>query len=160
MKRRLGIIAVLFVCLTFTAYLMASPPAGTGQDAPQQTNPLPGAQSQGPGGPNGPGQHPMPSVDERVQRLTQQLNLSADQQTQVRSILQSQQEQMGELRQQEAGPSPDRRQKMMAIHEATTSKIRALLNDKQQKKYDIIQQKEQRRMQERQGGQGGPPPGN
>ena len=91
---------------------------------------------------SGEGQGPhrgMPSVDERVQHLTQKLNLSADQQAKVKSILEDQQSQMGSLRQDTSMAQQDRRAKFQQIHEASTQKIRETLTDDQKAKYDQME---------------------
>lgn len=97
------------------------------------------------GGPNHRRQ--MPSVDDQVNRLSGALSLSDDQKTQVRPILQHQQDQMKALMQDTSVPREDRRSKMMAIHQATSEQIRGLLNEDQKKKYDALEKERQQQMQ-------------
>src|SRR5579883_2309933 len=92
--------------------------------------------------------------DAQLQHLTKQLDLTADQQAQIKPILESQQQQAMQLRQDQSLSQQDRRSKMMAIHQDTTSKIEAVLNDTQKQKYQAMQAKMQERMHERmQGGE-------
>jgi len=145
-------IAALFVSLTFTPCLTGYAFAGTGQDAASaQPQANPGPPAKGPGGPA----HAQMPVDERVSRLTKALTLNDDQQKQVRSILEDQQSQMMQLKKSSQSMDPsERRQKMMAIHDASTQKIKALLDDKQKKEYDQILQEQREKMQEQRGGPG------
>jgi hypothetical protein len=102
----------------------------------------------------GPGGHQMPSIDDQVKHLTKQLKLTDDQQSQVHDILQDQHDQMGKLMEDTSTPRPEKRAKMMSIHQTATGKIRALLNDDQKKKYDDLLQKQQQQRQERREGMG------
>jgi Spy/CpxP family protein refolding chaperone len=83
--------------------------------------------------------HGMPSVDERVQHLTKALNLSDDQQAKVKTILEDQRKQMASLKQDTSASQEDRRAKFQQIHEASTQKIRDVLNDEQKAKFDQMQ---------------------
>ncbi len=111
------------------------------------------------GGP-GMGQRQMPTVDDRVNFLSKQLNLTDDQKTKVRDILQDEQDQIRQMMQDSSLSRQDRRSKMMDLHKSTTQKISQLLNDDQKKKYQEMQQRQQERMQQHRHGmqQGGPPP--
>lgn len=83
---------------------------------------------------------------EQTQRLTKELNLTADQQTKVQSILEDQQKQMQTLRQDTSAAPEDRRAKFMEMHKNTMSQIRGVLNEDQQKKFDEMQQKREQEM--------------
>ena len=91
--------------------------------------------------------HPMPSVDDQVNRLSENLNLTDSQKAQARTILQDAREKMMALRQDTSLSREDRHAKMMEIREATSGQIRGLLNEDQQKKYDAIKQERQQEMQ-------------
>ena len=93
------------------------------------------------------------SPTEMTQRLTKELNLTSDQQTKVQTILEEQQKQMQTLRQDTSSTPEDRRAKMMEIHKNSTSQIRAVLNDDQQKKFDEMQAKREQEMGAHQKGQ-------
>jgi protein CpxP len=121
----------------------------------QQDSPAPDASAQQPG-PGRMGRQPV-SPDEQVARMTKRYNLSADQQTQIKPILANQQQQMMALRQDSSLSREDRMAKMKSIHEDSSTKISAILNDTQKKQFAEDQQKMQERMAER--GGGGPPAG-
>jgi periplasmic protein CpxP/Spy len=107
-----------------------------------------------PGGEKGGRHHRgMPSADERLQHMTQVLNLSADQQAKVKSILEDQQNQMTSLKQDTSLSSQDRRAKFEQIHEATHQKIRDVLNDDQKAKFDQMKARHKDHMGKH-GGQG------
>ena len=82
------------------------------------------------------GQHQPMSSDQRLQMLTQQLNLSSDQQTQIKPILENESTQMQSLRSDSSLSQQDRMSKMMAIRQNTSSQIKPILNAEQQTKYD------------------------
>ena len=86
--------------------------------------------------------------------MTKQLNLTPDQATQVKAILEDQQKQMMAARNSDSGADP--REAMMAIRKASNDKIKALLTDDQKPKFDEMLA--QQRQRGGGGGQGGPPP--
>ena len=100
------------------------------------------------------GRHGRMSVDERMQHLTQALNLSADQQAKVKSILQDQHKEMQSLRQDTSLSQQDRRAKFQQVRQDTHQKIRDVLNDEQKAKFDEMKSRHQGRM-----GKHGPPSG-
>jgi len=81
-----------------------------------------------------------------VQHMTQELNLTSDQQSKVLAILQDQQKQMQALRDDTTTPQEDKRAKFMDLHKNTMSQVRAVLTDDQQKKFDEMQQKREQEM--------------
>ncbi len=88
---------------------------------------------------NGGWHHGPPDPAQRTQELTKKLNLTADQQTKVQSIFESEHSQMETLRQDSSLSQQDRRSKMMDIHKTTDTQIRALLDPDQQKTWDKMQ---------------------
>ena len=76
-----------------------------------------------------------PTVEQRLQRMTQQLDLNEDQQQKIKPILESQSTQMESLRADTSLSQEDRMAKMKQIHESTASQINPILNADQQKKY-------------------------
>ncbi len=76
------------------------------------------------------------TTDERLQRLTQALSLTDDQQQKIRPILESETQQLDALHQSTTLTGPDRRDKMLAIRDTTTSQIKPILNPDQQTKYE------------------------
>ncbi len=115
-----------------------------------QDNAAPPAPQQG----QGYGHRGMMNPDEQLKHLTRQLDLTADQQAQIKPLLESQQQQAMQLHQDQSLSQQDRHSKMMAIHTDTRSKIEAVLNDTQKQKYEAMQAKMQEHMHERmQGGE-------
>jgi Spy/CpxP family protein refolding chaperone len=118
--------------------------------------------AQMPPGPNGghrPGK-PM-TTDERLQRLTQALNLTDDQQQKIRPILENETQQLDALHQNTALTGQDRRDKMLSIRDVTTSQIKPMLNPDQQNKYEEMMARHAPPQGMGQGGQGqgqGQPP--
>ena len=85
--------------------------------------------------------------------LQHRLNLTPDQTTQVKAILDADRAKM------EADQSGgDRRAKMMAMMTDENAKIKAVLTPDQQKIFDDMLKEQRDRMRERQDNGGGPPP--
>lgn len=108
------------------------PPPGTMQSSAMQA---------GPGGRH----HHMMSPDRQLKHLTKKLNLSADQKSQIKPILESCQQQIQQLRQDQSTTGPDRRAKMKSINEDTHSKIEAVLNDTQKQQFQQMMQNKMQR---------------
>ncbi|MFZ0212578.1 MAG: hypothetical protein WBE20_14690 [Candidatus Acidiferrales bacterium] len=107
-------------------------------------------------GQQGAGHHRgMPTPDERLQMLTKQLNLTADEQAKIKPILVDEQKKMEDLRDDSSLSRQDRFQKMQQIRQDSSTQIRTNLDSDQQKKYDDMQ----KQMQERRHGNGGGNPG-
>jgi hypothetical protein len=85
------------------------------------------------GGQWGRGQ--MPTVDQRLQRMTQALDLSEDQQQKIKPILENESTQMQGLHADTSLSQEDRMAKMKQIRENTSTQISPILNADQQKKY-------------------------
>jgi periplasmic protein CpxP/Spy len=90
----------------------------------------------------------------QLQHLTKSLDLSADQQTQIKPILENRDAQMKQLWQNQSLSEQDRHTKMQAIHQDSNSKIEAVLNDTQKQKFEQMQA----RMQQHGRGTGAPAP--
>jgi protein CpxP len=130
---------------------------GQDQSAP------PPAEGQGQGQGMGMGQHmgrrPMMSVDDQVKHLTKKLNLSADQQTKLKPILEDQRKQMEAVHNDSSLSRDDRMTKMQGLRQSTDTQIKSVLNDDQQKSFDKMRADEQARMGKwRKGGADAPPP--
>lgn len=107
----------------------------------------------------GGGQWQPPSVDQRLARLTQSLDLTTDQQEKIRPILENESTQMQGLRADTSLAQPDRMAKMKQIRENTTSQINPILTAEQQKKYaEMASHMGRGRGQGGPEGQGPPPP--
>jgi protein CpxP len=94
----------------------------------------------------------------RSQMLGKKLNLSADQQSKVQDILQSELSDMQKVHSDASLAQPDRHAKMMEIHKSADDQIRTLLNPDQQKKWDAMQARREERMERRH--EHGQPPAN
>jgi periplasmic protein CpxP/Spy len=96
--------------------------------------------------------------DAQLKHLTKQLDLTAEQQTQIKPILESRDQQMKQLWQDQSIAPQDRRTKMQAIHADSKAKIEAVLNDTQKQKYEAMEAEMHEHGQARmQGGQALPP---
>jgi Spy/CpxP family protein refolding chaperone len=79
-----------------------------------------------------------PMVEHRLKHLTKKLDLSTDQQSQVKQVLQAETDQIKPLRQQ-----------MIAIRKQTDEKIQAVLTDAQKKKFTELRENQKEEMKER-----------
>lgn len=113
--------------------------------------------SQGQGmGQGGPGGHHMAmSPDQKLQRMTQQLNLTADQQTKIKPILEQEQQQVQTLHGDTSMSQPDRMSKMQQIHQDTNDQIKSVLTPDQQQKFTQMQDRHGPGMSHGGMGQGG-----
>lgn len=127
---------------------------GVGSAALAQDNPPPPPdQNQAgppPEGARGRGMHMDPN--RQLEHLTRTLNLTTDQQAQIKPLLVEHQQKMQALFQDQSLAPQDRRTQMRTLSEGTHNSIRAILTDEQKQKFDAMQE----RM--RHGGHGGPPP--
>ena len=120
--------------------------------------PSPG-QTQGPPAGSGYGGPRRGGPDQRAEMLTRQLGLNPDQTTQVKALLETERSQMQTLHSNTALTREDMHAQMMALHQSSDAKLRAMLTPDQVTRYDAMQQRMRARMQERQeDGQGAPPP--
>ena len=101
----------------------------------------------------GPGQHRM-DPDRQLEHMTRALNLTADQQAQIKPLLVDRQQKMQALFQNQSLSQQDRRAQMRTIAEGTNNSIKAVLNDQQKQKFAEMHE----HMGRRGGGEGGPPP--
>jgi Spy/CpxP family protein refolding chaperone len=123
----------------------------------QDTPPPPPDQNQAgppPQGQEGRGMRMDPN--RQLERLTRELNLTSDQQTQIKPLLIDRQQKLQALFQDQSLAPEDRRRQMRTISEGTNNSIKALLTDDQKPKFDAMQQRMRRNGPG--GGPGGPPP--
>ena len=105
------------------------------QDA--QSGQQPSAQSgtgHGHGAGEGHGRAMGMNPDAMLEHMSTELNLTDDQKTKIKPILEAQSKQMQDLRQNASGSQEDRRAKMKQIHESTMTQLRPILTSDQQKK--------------------------
>jgi periplasmic protein CpxP/Spy len=98
----------------------------------------------------------MPSVDDQVKMMSDRLNLTPDQQTKIKPVLEDQRTQAQALRKDESLSDDDRRSKMRTLRESTNSKIRDVLTDDQKKQFDEMQQQMRDRGRPQPGGDNPP----
>jgi Spy/CpxP family protein refolding chaperone len=77
----------------------------------------------------------VPTAEQRLQRMTQALNLTEDQQDKIKPILENESTQMQSLRSDTSLSQEDRMAKMKQIRENATSEINPILTPDQQKQY-------------------------
>jgi Spy/CpxP family protein refolding chaperone len=103
------------------------------------------AQMQQGSGPGGGMQRMGPmSADQRLQHLTQMLNLTSDQQAKIKPILETESQQMEALHSDTSMSREDRMAKMQSIHQATSSQITPILTSEQQQKWQQMQARHMR----------------
>ncbi len=85
------------------------------------------------------GMHGEGGPEKRIEMMTKHLNLTPDQVSQVKAIQADSMTQAQGLRSDTTMSQADRHSKMMSIHEAAQTKIRAVLNDEQKTKFDAMQ---------------------
>jgi Spy/CpxP family protein refolding chaperone len=90
--------------------------------------------------------------DSQLKHLSKRLNLSDDQQTKVKPILEDQQKQMQQLWSDNSLSRQDRFSKMRDIRENIDSQIKNVLNQDQQKKFEQMREEQRSRMREHTGG--------
>jgi Spy/CpxP family protein refolding chaperone len=104
----------------------------------QDQTATPGGQQQGQWG---QGHRGMMNPDKQLEHMTKTLNLTADQQTQIKPILTERQQKMQALWQDQSLSREDRHSKAEAIHQDTRSRIEAVLNDQQKQQFEAMQQR-------------------
>lgn len=106
-----------------------------------QTNQTqPAQQPPGPRAPEArqPIQRPRMNIEARVQRLTERLTLTQEQQTKLRAILEEEQRKLQELQTNTATTPAERMTKVRQIRDETNNKIREMLTEEQRQKFDAI----------------------
>ncbi len=93
------------------------------------------------------------SPEQRLEMMTKELNLSADQQVKVKAILEDGRTKMMAARDPNASRE-DQRAKMMELRKTESSNIKAVLDDGQKAKYDEMEKRQMERMRDG-GGPGG-----
>ena len=80
------------------------------------------------------------TVDEKISWMSKELNLTADQQTKLKPILESQQQQIETVWKDTSLTDEAKMAKKTEIKSSTSTQINALLNAEQQAKYATLQQ--------------------
>jgi Spy/CpxP family protein refolding chaperone len=82
--------------------------------------------------------HTRPSMDDRVRRLAQALDLDEAQRAAVKKILEQRQQQTLRIRHDPSISGSARISHFRALQDSTVERIRAVLNEEQRKKYDPL----------------------
>jgi Spy/CpxP family protein refolding chaperone len=80
------------------------------------------------------------SPDKQLEHMTKALDLTADQQAQIKPLLEAHQQQAMQLRQDTSISQDDKHTKMQALNTDTHTKIEAVLTDTQKAKFEKMQQ--------------------
>jgi Spy/CpxP family protein refolding chaperone len=121
----------------------------------QAPPPPPAGQMQGP--PPGGGRGGMMDPGKRADMLKQNLSLSDDQTSQVKTIFEDSRTKMEALRSNSSLSQDDRRSQMMSLRKAENDKIDAILTPDQKTKYAAYQQQMRDRMRNGPPNGGAPP---
>ena len=145
--RRVAAAAVL--CLAMSGVMAVAQDAGTA--SPPPTPPMQhNHHAMADGGPDGQERH--------LEMMTKKLNLSPDQVSQIKTIQSDTMTQAQGLHSDTTLSKEDRHSKMMDLHEAAMTKIRAVLNDDQKTKFDAMEAHRREHMQHEHGQAPPPPP--
>jgi Spy/CpxP family protein refolding chaperone len=118
--KKIQFLTLLAVCLfAMAALAQQNPPAKEGE------------------GHKHPGEQ-MGNVDDHVKELSAKLNLTADQQAKVKTILQDTHQQMQTLMKDESMSKEDKHARMKGLHDSVHAKVREVLNDDQKTKFDAM----------------------
>jgi protein CpxP len=107
----------------------------------------------------GHGHRHMMDPDRQLAHLTKTLNLSADQQSQIKPLLVDRQEKMQALWKDQSLSREDRHSKVQAIRQDTRTRLEATLTDQQKQQFEALQAKMQEHRQQRMGGPNQAPTG-
>jgi periplasmic protein CpxP/Spy len=89
-----------------------------------------------------------PSIDDQVKMLTQQLNLTTEQQARMKNVLEDQHQQATAIINDSSLAREDKIQKIRGLRENTITRARSMLNDDQKKKLDAMLQDTERMHQQ------------
>jgi len=93
----------------------------------------------------------MRSSDDMVQDLTTKLNLTADQQAKIKTILDENHEQMRATMNDQSLSKEDKHAKMKSMHDSIHAKVREVLTDEQKTKFDAMVKDMENNMHEKHG---------
>ena len=91
--------------------------------------------------------------EQRLERLSKQLNLTDDQKAKIKPILDDEDAKMKALWEDTSTNPADKRGKFMAIHQTANDQIKSLLTDDQQKKFADMQEHMHQHMKNKGGDQ-------
>lgn len=94
-----------------------------------------------------------PNIKQRVERLSTELNLTADQKTKLTALFEKELKEGRELREDTSVSKEERREKWKALRQAQDKELKTILTSEQLEKYKEMREKMRER---RQGGAGQP----
>ncbi len=97
------------------------------------------------------GHGPM-STEQQLAHMTKALNLTADQQTQIKPLLDARRQQMMQMHEDKSLTREDRMTKFKALDDDTHAKIAAVLNDTQKAKFAKMEERRDEHMEQHSGG--------
>ena len=133
--KNLRSILVFCIFVFLLSVFAAQPPASQDQDK-QSDHAGQGHRQQG----------NMPSAEAQLKHFTEVLNLTDEQQSKVKSILEDTHKQAHAVMDDKSLSQEDRHAKLTSLHNAAHAKMREILTDEQKKKFDDMQQKMQDHM--------------
>lgn len=98
------------------------------------------------------------SVDEHIKMLSDKLSLTADQIAKIKPLFADQFTQMQAVRKDSSLSAGQKLDKIRSIHDETHAKIRDVLTEDQQKKFDAMGSQMREHMRRNPGGEGDNPP--
>src|SRR6187402_3145182 len=137
----------VFRSFALSGLLVAGVAAYAQTDAATAQQPATGTTTQDNTTPHGGRHMRKQNPDRQMKMLTKRLELTSDQQTQIKPILEDRAQQMQALRADQSAARADKMAKMKSLRDDSNQKIEAVLNDTQKQKFEAIQQKMQERMQ-------------
>ncbi len=132
-------------------------PSGQSPQMPSQHTPLDQAAPPSQPGSQGPQARTSSNIDEQVKVLSDQLNLTPDQQSKVKTILMDQHQQAMTLIQDNSMPRETKVEKIHSLRSSTIEKVRQLLTADQKPKFDQMVQQQDERIRQRQQDSGNSP---
>ncbi len=81
------------------------------------------------------GKRGFPTIEQQMERLSTQLNLTDEQKPKVKTVLEDQQKKMQELRSDSSLDQEARREKFQALRKETEKKMKGILTEEQFQKY-------------------------
>ncbi len=97
------------------------------------------------------GRGPM-TTEQQLGHMTKALNLTSDQQTQIKPLLDARRQQMMQMHEDKSLTREDRMTKFKALDDDTHAKISAVLNDTQKTKFEKMQERRDEHMEQHSSG--------
>ncbi len=94
----------------------------------------------GPGAPGGPGGRPGGNPAERLEAMAKELNLTEEQKTKIKAVMEEETKKLQALREDQSTPREERFAKFREATEAMNAKIKPILNAEQQEKWAKMQE--------------------